>query len=172
MDFSTIKAGCISGFTSVISAATLIPLRLIPAPQASIVASGSSVHLSANISAICVFVDGFRLPDSHHWMPVAFRSKYPCSGQPELPHTSKHWRTLFIELIAGMIQIFNYIDFIRLDNSPTLSLLLSLADNHYYTSCSCICHSTGGLKWICHIKQTIWIFFWHFFISSKKEIAT
>ena len=45
---------------------TPIPLRLIPAPQASIAAPGSSVQLSANISAICVFVNGFRLPWIHH----------------------------------------------------------------------------------------------------------
>lgn len=66
VDFSTVKAECIIGFTSVIPAATLIPLRLIPAPQASIAAPGSSVQLSANISAICVFLDGFRLPRIHH----------------------------------------------------------------------------------------------------------
>ena len=84
VDFSTVKAECIIGFTSVIPAATLISLRLIPAPQASIAAPGSSVQLSANISAICVFLDGFRLPGIHHWTPTTSRSRYPCSGQPDL----------------------------------------------------------------------------------------
>ena len=59
-------------------------LRLIPAPQASIAAPGSSVQLSANISAICVFLDGFRLPGIHHWTPTASLSRYPCSGQPDI----------------------------------------------------------------------------------------
>ena len=66
VDFSTVKAECIIGFTAVIPVATPIPLRLIPAPQASIAAPGSSVQLSANISAIHVFLDGFRLPGIHH----------------------------------------------------------------------------------------------------------
>ncbi len=88
------------------SVATLITLKLIPAPQASIIVSESSVHLNANISAICVFIDGFRLFRMHHCTQTGHKHRYPCENELEIPHTSKHWRTLFIELSTGMVQIF------------------------------------------------------------------
>lgn len=51
---------------SVISAAKPIPHRVIPTLWASIAAPGRSVPYCASHSAICVFVDGFRLPTAHH----------------------------------------------------------------------------------------------------------
>ena len=138
----------------------LIPLRLIPAPQASIAAPGSSVQLSANISAICVFLDGFRLPGIHHWTPTASRSRYPCSGQPDIltisalgnyrtPRStgvlySSSWLQTWFKYSSIKLSIVS-----RPDGATTLILCissLSPADKNHYKRWWSICHSTSGLK--------------------------
>ena len=123
------------------------PSGLIPAPRASIIVPGSSVHLNANTSAICVFIDGFRLLWIHRWTLTGHEYKYPCIHELEIPHTSKYWRTLFIELIAGMIQIFkSQIWSFHQAEASDLFELVSPADKGYYIGWLRICHSTSGLK--------------------------
>ena len=81
---------------------------LFPKPRASIAAPGRSVPFGANNSAMRVFVDGFRLPSGHHYPEAAFPGRYPCRTRLKLPHTSKHWHALFIELVIRMVQIWNF----------------------------------------------------------------
>ena len=126
----------------------------------SIAAPGSSVQLSANISAICVFVDGFRLPGIHHWTPTTSRSRYPCSGQPDLLTISalgnyRTPRSTGVLYSSSWLQTwFKYsnmkLSFVsRPDVATTLILCissLSPADKNYYKRWWSICHSTSGLK--------------------------
>ena len=68
-------------------------------------------------------------------------------GSWKLPHTSKYWRTLFIELIAGMIQIFkSQIWSFHQAEASDLFELVSPADKGYYIGWLRICHSTSSLK--------------------------
>lgn len=126
----------------------------------SIAAPGSSVQLSANISAICVFLDGFHLPRIHHWTPTASLSRYPCSGQPDILTISalgnyRTPRSTGVLYSSSWSQTwFKYsnmkLSFVsRPDGANTLILCissLSPADKNHYKRWWSICHSTSGLK--------------------------
>ena len=119
------------------------------------------MQLSANISAICVFLDGFRLPGIHHWTPTASRSRYPCSGRPDILTISalgnyRTPRSTGVLYSSSWLQTwFKYsnmkLSFVsRPDVATTLILCissLSLADKNYYKRWWSICHSTSGLKY-------------------------